>query len=600
MSPTNLLGELARTLHEAHRTWRFLAARQRLTLAIALGLMAGVGYCTARIPIVLGTLVDRMLPPHVLTLDGARKFLLLLAAIYVAREVMQVARKVVVERTCTSVERDATVRAVSSLLHADLAVLGAERTGVLNGRLHRSVEGLVRLLKLTFLDLFPSAFGAAFAVTAALQKNLALGLLMAGIVPLGIAIILGQLASQRGIRISLLRSKEKVDGAVVEQIGGIEAVRAAHTADREIAKVRAIAEELREKEFRHHLAMSFFDAGKSLNEGAFHIAVVTLAISLAFSGKISSGDIIVFSMLFAAVVAPLREIHRIIDEAHESGIKAGEFFAMLDQPKDCSFEATGSGHACSPRMPMIEARNLTVGYQGADGKVRPILNRVSLSVREGSVTGFAGPSGSGKTTFVRALLRLAHPTGGRLTVGGTPIADLSREAIGSMFGYVGQQPFIFAGTVKENIAYGKPSATAEQIADAARRAQIAEEIDALPLGYEHLVTERGGNLSGGQRQRIALARVFLQNPPILILDEATAALDNENERAVMDAISQAVEGRTVFMVAHRLSSLQHADRIYVFRQGSIVEEGRYDELAALPKGLFAKLLFGVRAAAAVA
>ncbi len=165
-----------------------------------------------------------------------------------------------------------------------------------------------------------------------------------------------------------------------------------------------------------------------------------------------------------------------------------------------------------------------------------------------------------------------------------------------MFGFVTQTPFLFTGSVAENIAYGTPSATKEAIAEAARKARIANEIEALAGRYDHAVTERGGNLSGGQRQRIALARVFLQNPPILILDEATAALDNENERAVMDAISLAVEGRTVLMVAHRLSSLQRADRIYVFEDGMIVEAGSFAELAALQAGLFSKLLFGTREA----
>lgn len=589
-----LLGELMRTLKEVRRALRFLSPRQRWAMALAMVLMAATGYYAAKIPLILGALVDAMLFKQISSLTEAKPLLFSMALIFLVRELLQVLRKVTVERICTTVERDATIKAVSRLLATDLSVLGAERAGTLNGRLHRSVAGLVRLLKLSFLDLSPAVFGAAFALLAAISKNVGLGLAMAGILPIGLFIILAQLSSQRGIRISLLRAKEKVDGTVVEQIGGIENVRAAHTLDHEITKVSVIAEDLRRKEFRHHIAMSIFDALKSLNEGAFHIMVITFAISLALSGDISSGDILAFSILFVAVVNPLREIHRIVDEAHESGIKAGEFFTMLDQPLDHSFNVSKPRPLNWGHTPIIEVNELTVAY-GAHidgGAAKLALRGVSLTVREGEVIGFAGPSGSGKTTFVRALLRLVHPTGGELRVGNAPIDQISREEIGRTFGFVSQTPFLFAGSIAENIAYGCSCTTTDAIAHAARLARIADEIEAMPGQYDHPVTERGGNLSGGQRQRIALARVFLQNPRILILDEATAALDNENERAVMDAVSQAVEGRTVLMVAHRLSSLQRADRIYVFNDGEIVEEGSYTQLAASPVGLFSKLLFG--------
>ncbi len=365
-----LVGELRRTFREALRTFRFLSPRQRLALILAMVLMAAVGYCTAKIPLLLGGLVDAMLSKRVDSLPEARPFLVSLALIFLVREALQVIRKVLVERTCTTVERDATIKAVSRLLAADLSVLGSERAGTLNGRLHRSVEGLVRLLKLSFLDMFPAAFGAAFALLAAMSKNFGLGIAMAGVIPIGLIVILSQLSSQRGIRISLLRAKEKTDGTIVEQIGGIENVRAAHTLAHEIAKVSVIADDLRRKEFRHHVAMSIFDAVKSLNEGAFHIVIITLAIGLALSGNISSGDILAFSILFVAVVNPLREIHRIVDEAHESGIKAGEFFAVLDQPRDASFNVTAPRAPQLRHHPLIEAKGLTVAYSAPAGEKR--------------------------------------------------------------------------------------------------------------------------------------------------------------------------------------------------------------------------------------
>jgi ATP-binding cassette subfamily B protein len=186
-------------------------------------------------------------------------------------------------------------------------------------------------------------------------------------------------------------------------------------------------------------------------------------------------------------------------------------------------------------------------------------------------------------------MRLAHPSGGTALVGGVPLECLSREAIGRFIGYVGQNPFVFAGTVATNIAYGCEGATREKIRRAAELACIHDEIMMMPGGYKARVAERGQNLSGGQRQRIALARIFLKNPPILILDEGTSALDNISERRIQQAITAARRDRTVILVAHRLTTLIDTDRILVFDDGRIVETGSYAELVRLD-GVFAELV----------
>ncbi len=187
------------------------------------------------------------------------------------------------------------------------------------------------------------------------------------------------------------------------------------------------------------------------------------------------------------------------------------------------------------------------------------------------------------------MMRLTHPTSGYVSLGGVPIDCVSREAIGNLIGYVGQNPFVFSGTIAENIAYGREDASDDDIRRAARMACIHEEIMAMPGGYDASVAERGQNLSGGQRQRLALARVFLKNPPILILDEGTSALDNISERNVQRAIHAARADRTVILVAHRLSTLLDTDRIFVFDEGRVVETGDYDDLVARG-GVFTELV----------
>ena len=187
------------------------------------------------------------------------------------------------------------------------------------------------------------------------------------------------------------------------------------------------------------------------------------------------------------------------------------------------------------------------------------------------------------------LLRLVHPCGGRVTIGGLPLDDLSRTDIGQLFGYVGQTPFVFSGTIAENIAYGNETVTPAAICHAATLAHLHDEIMAMPGGYDAQVTERGQNLSGGQRQRLAIARMLLKEAPILILDEATSALDNISERHVQLALGVTSKDRTTILVAHRLSTLRDADRIFVFDDGKIVECGSYNELLQ-HAGVFAELV----------
>jgi ATP-binding cassette subfamily B protein len=248
---------------------------------------------------------------------------------------------------------------------------------------------------------------------------------------------------------------------------------------------------------------------------------------------------------------------------------------------------------CEPNLgcsgPLIRIEGLCVDYRQADGKKRRALDGIDLTVHRGETLGVAGPSGAGKSTWLKVLLRLTHATAGQVFIGGVPLEEVSREAIARLFGYVGQSPFVFAGTIAENIAYGVRNASCADVRRAAEMAGIQDEILSLPGGYDAPVAERGQNLSGGQRQRLALARLFLQDPPILILDEATSALDNISERHVQRALTAARKDRTVIVVAHRLSTLLDAARIVVFDRGRIAENGSYDELVAA-NGVFCELL----------
>jgi len=579
----------------ARRVWRLIPRRHKIALGVAALLTAGVAACNVSVSLLLGGLVDRIkvgLEHHdeaAIIYGAATFFLALIAAAYITREALGVARRYLVENACTRIEKATTVRVVNQLMRAEFTQLSKEKIGALQGRISRSVVGFMRFIRMGFLDFFPPILTGSLALVAALTKQPWLALAMAGVIPLSLYLTMSQLRSQKGIRLSLIRSREAMDGTVVELLGGLDYVRAAHTGDYEMKRVAAAAEKRRALENRHHFQMSLYGAAKAMNEAFFHILVLGLAMYLAVHGRISFGDILTFSMLFMSVMTPLNEVHRCVDEGHECSLMVADLMDMLKQPPDRSFSPVEVREpVVEPHRPIIEIKDLMVEYHTANA-IRRGLDDVTTVIRHGETIGLAGPSGGGKTTCLRVLLRLTHPTAGRVRIGGVELDQVSRAAIGRLVGYVGQQPFIFHGTVAENIAYGMHDATPEAIAEAARRANIHHEIMAMPGGYQAIVTERGSNISGGQRQRIALARVFLKDPPILVLDEGTSALDTISERHVQRAIDLARQDRTVILVAHRLTTLLDADRILVFKDGRIIEEGTYGELYR-QGGFFAELV----------
>ncbi len=585
--------ELSQT---AQKTWQMLSRPHRVALLAAVLIMAGGAFTATAIPLLSGRLVDRVAngiqsgESRSAVLEGVAYVLCGIACMMLVREFLQVLRRYLVESTCTRIERHTTVKVVSHLVQADLAGLTHEKIGALHGRIFRSVGGFMRLLRLSFLDFFPALVVGVFAITAAVWKQPWLGLVMLGVIPASMSLTVWQLMSQKRVRLKLLRVNEEMDGTVVELLGGLDYVRVANAHAHELRRVSKAAEQKRSKELKHHIAMSFFGAAKAVVEGAFHIAVLALAAYLAITGQISFGDILTFSMLYLSAMAPLNEIHRVLDEGHEASLRVLDLQELLSLPLDPSFKTpTHTEPRLDDTCAVVRVEGLKVEYTLPDGRLAPALRGIDLVIHPGETIGVAGKSGCGKSTWLKVLMRLLHPREGRAWLMGIPLEEVSRETISQLIGYVGQNPFIFSGTIEENITYGCGRYLPEDIVRAAKMACIHDEIMVMSDGYRSPVAERGANLSGGQRQRIALARVFLQNPPILVLDEATSALDTISERQVQQAIGTASRHRTVIMVAHRLSTFADADRIFVFDDGRLVETGPYNELI-IRDGLFAELV----------
>ena len=260
---------------------------------------------------------------------------------------------------------------------------------------------------------------------------------------------------------------------------------------------------------------------------------------------------------------------------------AARIFALLDEPEELpdaedakAFTAKGD----------VDVQNVSFRYVPE----RPLIDDFTLKVRAGQRVAIVGPTGCGKTTLINLLMRFYDVDGGKILVDGTDIRSMTRHGLRSNYGMVLQDTWLKAGTIRDNIAFGRPDAADEEVVEAAKAARIHSFIMRLPEGYQTVITENGGNLSQGQKQLLCIARVLLNIPPMLILDEATSSIDTRTEIRIQSAFARMMEGRTSFIVAHRLSTIREADVILVMRDGHIVEQGRHDELMALD-GFYAKL-----------
>jgi ATP-binding cassette subfamily B protein len=233
----------------------------------------------------------------------------------------------------------------------------------------------------------------------------------------------------------------------------------------------------------------------------------------------------------------------------------------------------------------VEFKQVSFSYEGA----QPALREVSLEIEPGQMIGLCGPSGAGKSTFVNLICRFYDVTDGQILIDGVDIREYDVKWLRRQIGMVLQEPYLFHGTIADNIRYGNPDATPADIIRAAKAANAHDFVVGFPDGYDTMVGERGQSLSGGERQRISIARAILHNPRILILDEATSSVDTETEKQIQEALDRLVEGRTTFAIAHRLSTLQAADRLVVLEKGRVVEQGTHPELVDKPDGVYAKL-----------
>ncbi len=417
-----------------------------------------------------------------------------------------------------------------------------------------------------------------------------------------------------------------INATVQDSLGGIRVVKSFGGEAAEKEKFRRANEAFLDTKKRSYRFLGAFHAMNSLFMGVLYTVTIVGGGYFVAQGTLAVTDLAIYALYIGIFISPVEQLINFTETLQKGYAGFRRFMEVLDEHPDVAnrpgaptleraeqqrAEACGASTAegavaakdgevaiavaegnavAGAIMPSagavargaadvrghVEYRDVTFAYD----KEEPVLQGLSLDIPVGSTVALVGPSGGGKTTTCSLLPRFYDVDGGAVLVDGIDVRDVTVESLRAAIGIVQQDVYLFGGTVRDNIAYGRAGATDEEIVEAARKANALEFIEGLPYGFDTLVGERGARLSGGQKQRIAIARVFLRNPRILILDEATSALDNESERAIQASLAQLSEGRTTVIIAHRLSTIRGADLIAVVEEGRVVEQGNHDQLLA--------------------
>ena len=471
-----------------------------------------------------------------------------------------------------NIETDMRRRAFDHLQKLSFGFFDNQKTGHLVGRLTKDLEEIGEVAHHGPEDLFIAIMTFLGAFLLMMSVNVPLALVTAAVVP-----VTAWVTSRYGSRMTnnfraLYGRVGAFNARIEENVGGMRVVQAFANEDHERALFEADNQRYRQTKLSAYKIMA---ASTSLSYMSMRLTQMIIMICGAWfvlTGDLTNGGFVGFLLLVNVFFRPVEKINSVI-ETYPKGI-AGfrRFTELIDTAPDIA-DAPDAIEAPALRGE-IAYSNVSFGY--SDGK--QVLRNINLTIRAGETVAFVGPSGAGKTTLCSLLPRFYEVTGGAISIDGMDIRRMTLASLRSQIGIVQQDVFLFGGTIRENIEYGRLGASDADIWDAARRARLDGVIGDMPEGMETVIGERGVKLSGGQKQRMSIARMFLKNPPILILDEATSALDTETERAIQASLSELAAGRTTLVIAHRLATIRDATRIVVVDESGIVESGNHQEL----------------------
>lgn len=539
---------------------------------------------TLYVPMLIGDAIDEMVGEGAVVMDKVIKILIFAGILVLITALSQWLMNLINNKIAYNVARDVRKDAFNRIEKLPLSYLDTKSHGELVSRVINDTEQFSEGLLLGFTQMFTGILTILGTLVLLLAINWKVALVVIILTPL--SLFIAKFISSRTYSMFRLQSKTKGEqtALIEEMIGNQKVVKAFSHEDEAIEKFNEINERLQKASLR---AIFFSSLTNPTTRFVYNIVYALVALVGAImvidtDGGFTVGELSCLLNYANQYTKPFNEISGVIAEFQNSLACASRVFELIEEETESSDEGAKILGAATGNMQLSD-----VSFSYLPEK--PLIENLNLEVQRGHRIAIVGPTGCGKTTLINLLMRFYDVNEGKILVDGNNIKDLTRKSLRKNYGMVLQDTWLSGGTVKENIKIGKPSATDEEIINAAKAAHAHSFIKRLSDGYDTVIGEDGGNLSQGQKQLISIARVMLALPPILILDEATSSIDTRTEMKIQDAFSEMMRGRTSFIVAHRLSTIREADVILVMKSGKVIEKGRHEELLA--KGGFYSELY---------
>lgn len=554
----------------------------RKAFVVDMGLSVAVALVDLIFPLVSRWSMQALLPQGLFRAFFSVMSIVFLA--YLLRAWFMYLVTVIGHRMGTMVEADMRRDVFMHMQDLSYSFFDRNRTGVLLGRVTNDLFEIVELAHHGPENILTCSMTILGALVILLTVNWKLTLVLLLLLPACVLFSMRQRINMQKANQEVKKKTGEINAAIESGISGIRTSKAFANETAEDEKFQKANEAFKNSRVGFYRAMGLFNAGVEAAVGLMQVAVVTMGGYLIMKGNMDYVDLITFTLYVSTFTAPIRKLMQFM-EIYTSGMAGFDRFLELMRTKP-EIEDAPDARELDIQKVRGEVVFDHVSFHYQDGT--QVLDDVTLTIQPGEKFALVGPSGGGKTTMCHLIPRFYDVSRGRILVDGSDVRSLTQESLRRSIGIIQQDVFLFAGTVMDNIRYGRPDATDEEVVRAAVLSKIHEDIMQMPDGYETFVGERGIVLSGGQKQRVSIARVFLKNPPILILDEATSALDSVTEGEIQQSLDELSRGKTCIVIAHRLSTVFDADRIAVVENRHIAEQGTRGELLAL-NGIYAGL-----------